>query len=82
MTRDPRPQSIQPTANLDRTDDLVYLNVMELVRAVLDLKNELCQLPPEAYVVVVKVSARGSSQHKGAGGCSSQSCLGRGRAVG
>uniref|UniRef100_A0A8C4MKR9 non-specific protein-tyrosine kinase n=1 Tax=Equus asinus asinus TaxID=83772 RepID=A0A8C4MKR9_EQUAS len=48
------PQSIQPTANLDRTDDLVYLNVMELVRAVLDLKNELCQLPPEGYVVVVK----------------------------
>ncbi|KAM9081887.1 protein-tyrosine kinase 2-beta isoform 3-T6 [Megaptera novaeangliae] len=47
-------QSIQPTANLDRTDDLVYLNVMELVRAVLDLKNELCQLPPEGYVVVVK----------------------------
>uniref|UniRef100_A0A8C4MHM3 non-specific protein-tyrosine kinase n=1 Tax=Equus asinus asinus TaxID=83772 RepID=A0A8C4MHM3_EQUAS len=46
--------SIQPTANLDRTDDLVYLNVMELVRAVLDLKNELCQLPPEGYVVVVK----------------------------
>uniref|UniRef100_A0A2K5QR98 Protein-tyrosine kinase 2-beta n=1 Tax=Cebus imitator TaxID=2715852 RepID=A0A2K5QR98_CEBIM len=47
-------QSIQPTANLDRTDDLVYLNVMALVRAVLDLKNELCQLPPEGYVVVVK----------------------------
>uniref|UniRef100_A0A8D1STN9 Protein-tyrosine kinase 2-beta n=1 Tax=Sus scrofa TaxID=9823 RepID=A0A8D1STN9_PIG len=47
-------QSIQPTANLDRTDDLVYLNVMELVRAVLDLKNKLCQLPPEGYVVVVK----------------------------
>lgn len=47
-------QSIQPTANLDRTHDLVYLNVMELVRAVLDLKNELCQLPPEGYVVVVK----------------------------
>ncbi|KAM7143672.1 protein-tyrosine kinase 2-beta isoform 3-T9 [Molossus nigricans] len=47
-------QSIQPTANLDRTDDMVYLNVMELVRSVLELKNELCQLPPEAYVVVVK----------------------------
>lgn len=30
---------------------------MELVRAVLDLKNELCQLPPEGYVVVVKVRA-------------------------
>ena len=63
LTRDPRPrQSIQPTANLDRTDDMVYLNVMELVRAVLDLKNELCQLPPEAYVVVVKVSARGRTR--------------------
>lgn len=37
---------------------------MELVRAVLDLKNELCQLPPEAYVVVVKVSSRGSSQQR------------------
>ncbi|KAK1342999.1 hypothetical protein QTO34_015768 [Cnephaeus nilssonii] len=47
-------QSIQPTANLDRTDDMVYRNVMELVQAVLDLKNELSQLPPEAYVGVVK----------------------------
>ncbi|XP_023417177.1 protein-tyrosine kinase 2-beta isoform X2 [Cavia porcellus] len=47
-------QSIQPTANLDRTDDQVYFNVMELVRAVLDLKDELSQLPPEGYVVVVK----------------------------
>lgn len=60
------PQSIQPTANLDRTDDLVYLNVMELVRAVLDLKNELCQLPPEGYVVVVKVRAA----DRVSGGCS------------
>lgn len=41
---------------------MVYLNVMELVRAVLDLKNELCQLPPEAYVVVVKVSAGGGTR--------------------
>ncbi|XP_060040841.1 protein-tyrosine kinase 2-beta isoform X2 [Erinaceus europaeus] len=47
-------QSIQPTAHLDRTDDQVYLNVMELVRAVLELKNKLTQLPPEGYVVVVK----------------------------
>ncbi|XP_036279676.1 protein-tyrosine kinase 2-beta isoform X2 [Pipistrellus kuhlii] len=47
-------QSIQPTANLDRTDDKVYSNVMDLVQAVLDLKNELSQLPPEAYVGVVK----------------------------
>lgn len=47
-------QSIQPTANLDRTDDLVYHNVMTLVEAVLELKNKLNQLPPEEYVVVVK----------------------------
>uniref|UniRef100_A0A8C6S2X9 Protein-tyrosine kinase 2-beta n=1 Tax=Nannospalax galili TaxID=1026970 RepID=A0A8C6S2X9_NANGA len=47
-------QSIQPTANLDRTDDPVYFNVMALVQAVLELKNELSQLPPEGYVVVVK----------------------------
>uniref|UniRef100_F6Z395 Protein-tyrosine kinase 2-beta n=1 Tax=Monodelphis domestica TaxID=13616 RepID=F6Z395_MONDO len=47
-------QSILPTANLDRTDDMVYSNVMDLVRAVLELKNELNQLPPEGYVVVVK----------------------------
>uniref|UniRef100_A0A5F8HKA6 Protein-tyrosine kinase 2-beta n=1 Tax=Monodelphis domestica TaxID=13616 RepID=A0A5F8HKA6_MONDO len=46
--------SILPTANLDRTDDMVYSNVMDLVRAVLELKNELNQLPPEGYVVVVK----------------------------
>ncbi|XP_006864418.1 PREDICTED: protein-tyrosine kinase 2-beta isoform X2 [Chrysochloris asiatica] len=47
-------QTIQPTANLDRTDDQVYFNVMDLVRAVLELKNKLGQLPPEGYVIVVK----------------------------
>ncbi|NXI41107.1 FAK2 kinase, partial [Galbula dea] len=49
-------QSIHPapTANLDRTDDLVYSNVMELVRAVLQLKNEISLLPPEGYILVVK----------------------------
>ncbi|NXP08585.1 FAK2 kinase, partial [Thinocorus orbignyianus] len=49
-------QSIQPapTANLDRTDDTVYSNVMDLVRAVLQLKNEITLLPPEGYIVVVK----------------------------
>ncbi|XP_051051441.1 protein-tyrosine kinase 2-beta isoform X2 [Phodopus roborovskii] len=47
-------QSIQPTANLDRTDDPVYHNVTTLVEAVLELKNRLGQLPPEDYVVVVK----------------------------
>ncbi|POI25555.1 hypothetical protein CIB84_010694, partial [Bambusicola thoracicus] len=48
--------SIQPapTANLDRTDDTVYSNVMDLVRAVLQLKNEISLLPPEGYILVVK----------------------------
>lgn len=43
---------------MDRTDDLVYHNVMTLVEAVLELKNKLGQLPPEDYVVVVKVTDR------------------------
>ncbi|NXA54013.1 FAK2 kinase, partial [Nothocercus julius] len=49
-------QSIQPapTANLDRTDDAVYGNVMELVRSVLQLKNEISLLPPEGYILAVK----------------------------
>ncbi|NXE16225.1 FAK2 kinase, partial [Lophotis ruficrista] len=49
-------QSIHPapTANLDRTDDTVYSNVMDLVRAVLQLKNEISLLPPEEYILVVK----------------------------
>ncbi|NWU96315.1 FAK2 kinase, partial [Upupa epops] len=49
-------QSLQPapTANLDRTDDPVYSNVMDLVRAVLQLKNEIGLLPPEEYILVVK----------------------------
>ncbi|XP_068039200.1 protein-tyrosine kinase 2-beta isoform X2 [Anomalospiza imberbis] len=49
-------QSIQPapTANLDRTDDPVYGNVTDLVRAVLQLKNEISLVPPEGYILVVK----------------------------
>ncbi|XP_032911109.1 protein-tyrosine kinase 2-beta isoform X3 [Catharus ustulatus] len=49
-------QPIQPapTANLDRTDDPVYGNVMDLVRAVLQLKNEISQVPPDEYILVVK----------------------------
>ncbi|XP_053565487.1 protein-tyrosine kinase 2-beta isoform X2 [Bombina bombina] len=49
-------QSLQPapTANLDRTDDNVYQSVMELVKSVLQLKNDIYQLPPEGYVNVVK----------------------------
>lgn len=44
-----------PTANLDRTDDAVYSNVMELVKAVLQLKNEVSNHPPERYILAVKV---------------------------
>ncbi|XP_053825282.1 protein-tyrosine kinase 2-beta-like isoform X2 [Vidua macroura] len=49
-------QPIQPapTANLDRTDDPVYGNVTDLVRAVLQLKNEISLVPPEGYILVVK----------------------------
>ncbi|XP_043918281.1 protein-tyrosine kinase 2-beta isoform X2 [Protopterus annectens] len=49
-------QALQPapTANLDRTDDKVYSNVMELVKSVLLLKNEIYQLPQEEYVNGVK----------------------------
>ncbi|XP_056419751.1 protein-tyrosine kinase 2-beta isoform X2 [Hyla sarda] len=49
-------QALQPTptANIDRTDDNVYQSVMELVKSVLQLKNDVYQLPPEGYVNVVK----------------------------
>ncbi|NXD46694.1 FAK2 kinase, partial [Copsychus sechellarum] len=49
-------QPIQPapTANLDRTDDPVYGNVTDLVRAVLQLKNEVSRVPPDGYILVVK----------------------------
>ncbi|XP_061481850.1 protein-tyrosine kinase 2-beta isoform X2 [Rhineura floridana] len=43
-----------PTANLDRTDDAVYSDVMDLVKAVLKLKNEVSNHPPERYILVVK----------------------------
>ena len=33
---------------------MVYSNVMDLVRAVLQLKNEISILPPEEYILVVK----------------------------
>ncbi|XP_021398841.1 protein-tyrosine kinase 2-beta [Lonchura striata] len=43
-----------PTAKLDRTDDPVYGNVTDLVRAVLELKNEVGLVPPDGYILVVK----------------------------
>ncbi|MGH0144120.1 UNVERIFIED_CONTAM: hypothetical protein FKN15_069157 [Acipenser sinensis] len=44
-----------PTAELDRTDDQVYHNVMELVKVVVQLKNEVKELPPSEYFSIVKV---------------------------
>ncbi|XP_039530196.1 protein-tyrosine kinase 2-beta isoform X2 [Pimephales promelas] len=43
-----------PTAELDRTDDMVYNNVMEMVKVVVQLKNDVNTLPASEYVNVVK----------------------------
>ncbi|XP_041107099.1 protein-tyrosine kinase 2-beta-like isoform X2 [Polyodon spathula] len=43
-----------PTAELDRTDDQVYHNVMELVKVVVQLKNKVKELPPSEYFSIVK----------------------------
>lgn len=38
---------------------------MDLVRAVLQLKNEISLLPPEGYILVVKVGWVGRGQRQG-----------------
>lgn len=43
-----------PTAELDRTNDTVYHNVMEMVKVVVQLKNDVNTLPASEYVTVVK----------------------------
>ncbi|KAL2098840.1 hypothetical protein ACEWY4_005320 [Coilia grayii] len=43
-----------PTAELDRTEDAVYQNVMEMVKMVVQLKNDVNMLPPSEYVNLVK----------------------------
>ncbi|XP_051502924.1 protein-tyrosine kinase 2-beta-like isoform X2 [Myxocyprinus asiaticus] len=43
-----------PTAELDRTDDLVYHYVMEMVKVVVQLKNDINTLPASEYLNVVK----------------------------
>ncbi|KAK1793313.1 hypothetical protein P4O66_011693 [Electrophorus voltai] len=43
-----------PTAELDRTEDKVYQNVMEMVKVVMQLKNDVNMLPPSEYVGGVK----------------------------
>ncbi|TRY83504.1 hypothetical protein DNTS_016234 [Danionella cerebrum] len=43
-----------PTAELDRTDDQVYHCVMEMVKVVVQMKNEVNTLPASQYTTVVK----------------------------
>ncbi|TSO25140.1 Protein-tyrosine kinase 2-beta [Bagarius yarrelli] len=43
-----------PTAELDRSEDKVYDNVMEMVKMVMKLKNDVSTLPASEYVGVVK----------------------------
>uniref|UniRef100_A0A673W2K1 non-specific protein-tyrosine kinase n=1 Tax=Salmo trutta TaxID=8032 RepID=A0A673W2K1_SALTR len=44
-----------PTAELDRSDDQVYQAVMELVKVVVQLKNDVNTLQPEQYINIVKL---------------------------
>ncbi|KAM3861603.1 protein tyrosine kinase 2 beta, b [Diretmus argenteus] len=43
-----------PTAELDRSDDKVYPCVMNLVKAVVQLKNDITTLQPDQYIAIVK----------------------------
>lgn len=43
-----------PTAELDRTDDKVYHCVMDLVKVVVELKNDITGLQPEQYITHIK----------------------------
>uniref|UniRef100_A0A673WDJ6 non-specific protein-tyrosine kinase n=1 Tax=Salmo trutta TaxID=8032 RepID=A0A673WDJ6_SALTR len=50
----PTAQAAAPTAELDRSDDQVYQAVMELVKVVVQLKNDVNTLQPEQYINIVK----------------------------
>ncbi|XP_041832020.1 protein tyrosine kinase 2 beta, b [Melanotaenia boesemani] len=43
-----------PTAEIDRSDDKVYQFVMDLVKVVVQLKNDITELKPEQYIPIVK----------------------------
>ncbi|CAK6962263.1 protein tyrosine kinase 2 beta%2C b [Scomber scombrus] len=43
-----------PTAELDRSDDKVYQFVMDLVKVVVQLKNDISELQPDQYITIVK----------------------------
>ena len=44
-----------PTAELDRSGDLVYRGVMAMVKDVVELKNNVSTLPASEYPNAVKV---------------------------
>lgn len=43
-----------PTAELDRSNDKVYQNVMDLVKVVVQLKNDIIGMQPEQYITIIK----------------------------
>uniref|UniRef100_A0A3Q4BKB8 non-specific protein-tyrosine kinase n=1 Tax=Mola mola TaxID=94237 RepID=A0A3Q4BKB8_MOLML len=43
-----------PTAELDRSDDKVYQAVMDLVKVVVQLKNDIPEVKPEQYISIVQ----------------------------
>ncbi|XP_072298154.1 protein tyrosine kinase 2 beta, b isoform X3 [Eucyclogobius newberryi] len=43
-----------PTAELDRTNDKVYQNVMDVVKVVVQLKNDVAEQQPEQYISIIK----------------------------
>ncbi|XP_056283389.1 protein tyrosine kinase 2 beta, b isoform X2 [Pseudoliparis swirei] len=43
-----------PTAELDRSEDKVYQYVMDLVKVVVQLKNDITEVPPEKYITIVQ----------------------------
>lgn len=43
-----------PTAELDRSNDKVYRSVMDLVKVVVQLKNDIAELQPEQYITTIK----------------------------
>ncbi|CAL8316199.1 unnamed protein product [Merluccius merluccius] len=43
-----------PTAELDRSGDKVYQSVMDLVKVVVQLKNDITMLEPDQYITIVK----------------------------
>uniref|UniRef100_A0A8D3BT56 non-specific protein-tyrosine kinase n=1 Tax=Scophthalmus maximus TaxID=52904 RepID=A0A8D3BT56_SCOMX len=44
-----------PTAELDRSGDKVYKSVMDVVKVVVQLKNDVIELQPDDYITIVKV---------------------------